>query len=112
MLPPVQPKLLKTCSSAILAPGLMSGLVRVIVCAAAVSPPRKAAKSANTVALSISPPFQVDATGGPPSATRGENAMNVMCPALNLRDCANTPAIPPNQTRHAPPVFVPVGGVR
>ena len=35
--------------------------------------------------------------------------MNVMYPALNLRDCADTPAIPPDQTRPAPPVFVLAG---
>jgi len=40
---PVQPKALKTCSSAILPPGLMSGLVKVSACAvlAASSAPHK-----------------------------------------------------------------------
>jgi hypothetical protein len=44
----------------------MSGLVRVIVWAAAVSTPRKAAKSASAVILSMSSPFQVDEVCSPP----------------------------------------------
>src|SRR5580704_8844281 len=102
MLPPVQPKPLKTCSSAILAPGAMSGLVRVIVWAAAASAPKKAARSASAVSLSMSPPFQVDASGGPPSTTRGENAVDLLCVQPLVSGIALTPPqFPP--IKHATP---------
>src|SRR5208337_2115476 len=61
---PVQPQLLKTCSSAIFPPAFTSGLVRVIA-GAALAPARPATarmlKAANTLIVSVLPNDPPDA---------------------------------------------------